>query len=434
MIGPHSLPMRIAYLLFCAGLILSFVAVDWLVGSMPVRSIFFLASLMTALLASQSLIIDIIQRYKTAVAVIVITAILGVLVSLGNGADIKPLLRQIIEIHVQAVVVLGVVGLLLDCFGLRCIIYTFLATWMFSVGFAILQSLDVDFGWNARALLGNLMNDPPITRAFYDAKLRATGLSFSPVHLATQTCLAFAAFCLLRFCQTGGEIFRRWDWPLLLAIIAAIIVCVSSGNRSPIVGFLIFFALYAVKVAARQAIVMLPLIIIGLVVAPNVLSVLDDAGIRVASTDDGSAIGRAALYYFGLLLFSENPLGYGLLFDSRNFANQFAHAIIHMDNAEIISTFSLHNYYLQMLNKYGIFVLAVIPLLIPFRRTEWLGWFCFLPYLIHVSFHNDGPLSSDFLFWIVLPLCVSTMQAIANRQGNPKLLPSTARTMQATTL
>ena len=392
------LGLLFALALFALGIMTSIFAVNLYIAAVPMRALLILASLAVAVLSSWQDLWMALRHCKKLLAVIAAVMMLGIFVSLLNGAAPAMMLKQIIEIHLQAVVGLILAALLIEHFGPQAIVEIFLLAWAFSAIIAIAQASGFEPAWQLRAWLGDLMNDPAITKAFYSEQKRALGLSFTPVHLASQTCLAFAAFFAHRYFVTSGAILNRLDGPLIITALIMILVCIASGNRSPLLGFAVFLALYIIIVSPRLMLIFAPVILLASAGAVELFSVLGDSGARIASTSDGSATGRLTLSLYGLRLFLDQPWGYGLLFESTNLSGAYSQFVAGMENPAVIKHFALHNYFLQMLNKYGILLLFLIPLLIPRSKAVLTGWFAFLPYIIHITFHNEGPLTSDFMF------------------------------------
>jgi len=393
-----------AAIIFAAGLLLSLAAVNLTISGMPIRAILVALALLMLILIDPAAAVRVLADNIKLVMIILISALIGIVVSLFNKADIVSSAIQLVEIQLQAIIGLLTATMLVDRFGTSSSVKLFLSIWLIGALFAMGQAAGIDIAWQVRSWIGDWMSDPPITRAFYDQRQRAVGLSFTPVHLATQTCLAFAALFAWRYRCSSGKMSENIDWPLLAGLSFAAMVCIISGNRSPLLGFAAFLAIYLLIAGGRWRPVLVPLFLIAIMSIPLLQSLGQVLDLRIASSSDGSAIGRSTLWSFGMHLIAERPLGYGLLFSSTEHAAGFSHLAIHMDNSDIIRHFSLHNYYLLVSNKYGLLLLFLVPWLLPRNRTQLAGWLGFVPYLIHIAFHNDGPLNSDFLIWFLLPL------------------------------
>lgn len=409
MVSSASAPARppgslLALLLFTIGLLLSICAVRLAVAGLPLRVLFMTACLgLVALIAPHELV-EGARRMRKAILVVTLFALLGAIVSVVNGTGSGIIVQQIVEIHVQGVIGLVLAAALVSLVGPKPVMIAFVASWGLSGVFAIGQALGLNVAWVARAMIGGLMHDPPVTQIAYKTRYRALGLSYSPVHLATQACLAFAALYAYRLYATAGEAMRRIDWPIVGGIAMVMLVCIASGNRSPLLGCVVFAAFYAWKVAPRLFTLMIPVALLMGIAAVPIMSTLETANVRVVSTEDGSAEGRATQRYYGMRLLSDRPLGYGLAFESTDYWAPYADEVIYMSNPMTIRNFALHNYFLMMLNKYGVMVLALVLLIVPRSRSEAYCWAGFVPYGVHIFYHNDGPLQGDFFIWYLLPL------------------------------
>jgi len=182
------------------------------------------------------------------------------------------------------------------------------------------------------------------------------------------------------------------------------VACLASGNRSPLLGVLAFGYIY---LACVSPILFLLACAAAIIAVPS-FGVLQDhlisAGIRVAETDDGSAQGRGTLASYGVRLFLARPVGYGLGFSSTDYWADYWQYIQYSANSQAVKNYALHNYFLLTLNKYGVAAVLGVLILIPRSRRDWITLLAFIPYIFHIAFHNDGPLSADFLIWYIIPL------------------------------
>jgi hypothetical protein len=388
--------------LFALTVLLSIAAVKITIGPVPVRLLILIASSFCLLLADAETLTDSIRRSRWLILVVALTGLLGIVVSLLAGAPPADLMRQLLEIHVQSIFNAVVAYALILRFGIARPFYCFLAAFALSAVVAVGQALQIDAAWAARAAIGGLMRDDPLTQHWYLSRERALGLSFSPVHFGTQSCLAFAAVVLMRFGSADFS-FDRIDRKLVAAMLVLIALNALTGNRSPLLGMVVFLAVYGLVVAPRIVLIALPVALTAALVLPILMESLSQVGVRVAETEDGSAAGRATLRAFGLFLLQQRPIGYGLTFESTDYWSSFAHRASYMDSWLAIRQYALHNYFLNVLNKYGILLLMVLPMIAPRNKRQLAMWFAFLPYIIHIYYHNDGPLLADFMIFFLLP-------------------------------
>lgn len=395
---------RLLLLLFCTNIALIICLVKWQVASVPVRALFALACLGLIMVYRWEVFVRALANHRIKFTIIGLVAIFGVVSSALANESPTTILRQILEIHVQAFVALALGASMVAIWGVRPVMMVLVGCVLVSAAIGVLQFLGFSPAWELRAVLGGFQGDPPTTTRWYTKDFRALGLSFSPVILATQASLAFIAYWACRLHQTRGRSMYRVDYAVLVALFLFVFVSLSSGNRSPILGAVIFFAAYA---ASRDHKFLLLTVSAALICAPfviHVLGVLGETELRVARTGDGSSLGRFTLAQYGLQLFLDRPIGYGLGFDPRELWPAYWKDLQHMANPEAIQKHALHNYYLNALNEYGLPIVFVgIFTLYKFAK-DWRVLLPFLIYMVHIYFHNEGPLQADILIWYVLPL------------------------------
>ena len=392
----------LALALFAVTVLLSINAVKLGIGPIPIRFMTLIVSGACLALADAERFGDAIKRSRKLIAIVASLALLGIVVSLIAAAPPADFLRQVVEIHIQAIIGAVVAYALMLRFGITAVLVCFLGSYAVSAVVAIGQALQIDAAWGARAAIGRLMKDVPLTQELYIRRERALGLSFSPVHFGTQTCHALTAVLFIRFNRNGLNL-RQPDWTLVAAGILFMTLVTVTGNRSPLLGMLIFFTLYGFIVAPRLMVVGLPMALLAAVALPILMDNLSQAGVRVAETEDGSAAGRSTLRAFGLYLIGERPIGYGLTFNSLDYWPSFMHRAIYLDHSLAFREWPVHNYYLNVLAKYGVLILFVVPFIFPRDRLQWSLWFSFVPYIVHIFYHNEGPMQGDFMIFFLLP-------------------------------
>jgi len=391
--------------LFALNLFLSIAMTGWGVASIPVRTVVVFAILGLLVMFTLPLVREAVSRNWMPLLIIGYFAVLVALVSTVAGTDPGTTIRQIIEIHVQAAIGLVVGYCLVRLCGPRAVGVTFVAMVGVSLFFAVLQFLHIGIGWAVFDFFGRFEKRAVSDDEFYDIHERAMGLSYSPVLFGEQLCLSFAIVLALLVLRDGDlRMFRRFDWRVFAAAIVLAFGCLVSGNRSPLLGLMAFMLLYTLVV---RPVVGIAAIVALAGVMPLLQNFLDRpaaTGLRIAKTDNSSSEGRGVLTAYGLQLFFSNPLGYGVAFDSTNYWQYYWSEFRDFENAGAIAQHALHNYYLMILNKTGIFSLVVLPFI------GWIMWkrryaaMLLVPYLIHINYHNDGPLQGDFMFFYILPI------------------------------
>jgi hypothetical protein len=378
-------------------------------GGVPVRSLLALLLFVLLWAARPKLVGRGVWAVREPLLVIAYAAFVGAAVSVLNHVPLSVTARQLMEIHGQAALGVLTGHALLEVLGARRLVLAFSAVVGVSSAVALMQAGGLDPAWRLRDALQHLQTYD-LENVFLAGRLRAMGLSFSPVHLGTQLCLAFAAFYCLRLTRDGAERAGKLSRPVAGAVAAAVLVAIVSGNRSPILGFAAFVATAVVYGRpARSALLtvfLLPALALAYWYADFVMDLLANSGMRAFRVGDKSSEGREVLRAFGLMLFTNQPFGYGLAFSSTDHVKDYWSELAGFANAETVWGNAIHNYYLNILHKYGALILplAAYVALALWRHTPLL--LAILPYAVHIYFHNDGPLQSDFLIWYFVPLAI----------------------------
>jgi hypothetical protein len=411
-----NLPAGVAILLFLVMITLSIGAVRLLVGGFPVRTLVALALFVFLILGDPQAPQRVLREHPRAILAITFFAVLGFFVSLANDFSIGGTVQQIIEIHVQALIGLVIGNSLIRRCGLGALVGVFAVIVLVSIGVATAQFLHFEPAWSLRKWLGVLQHDGPITKIYYTVRDRTMGVSFSPVHLGTQSCLAFAAYFL--YLNRDPRFLSRLRVEVIAALFVVAIACLVSGNRSPLLGVIAFTYIYLAVVNRALFLAAAAAGIFALSSFTLLQGLLLEAGLRVAETDDGSAQGRSVLAAYGVRLLMDRPFGYGLGFDSTEYWADYWQYLYYYANSDAIREHALHNYFLQVLNKYGVGAIIAVPLIIPRSRQDLLMWMAFVPYLFHIAFHNDGPLQGDFLIWYLLPVGLAIAARTSSSHGD----------------
>jgi hypothetical protein len=108
------------------------------------------------------------------------------------------------------------------------------------------------------------------------------------------------------------------------------------------------------------------------------------------------------LFTYGILLFMDNPLGYGYAFTPTDHWTRFWQYLAYDANPTGVTVADLHNYPLSMLNTYGLGIVLTTPLVIALMKRAQRSVIFFIPYIVHIMFHNSGPFWNDIPFWFVI--------------------------------
>ncbi|WP_221794533.1 O-antigen ligase family protein [Aquisediminimonas sediminicola] len=414
----HGTFSRAVLWLYGLSLLLSLNAIKLSIGPLPLRSIALIGSAGLLLLGDLPILVRSFKETFKLSATVIAFAFLGLAATIITGDDMRAALGQFAEIHIQTLLIILTTFAIALKFGIRPLLKAYMLAFTISAIFALAQSLGIEAAWQARLMVGHISGDPVAVLDIIQRRERALGLSYSPVVFANEACTAFAAACYLRLVSRpkGGSLFD----PAIFGLIAMLIViCAATGNRSPLLGLAVFIPLYVAQHAARGLLVLVPLAMLAALGAGPMLDTLADAGLRVAQTEDGSSQHREVLRNFGLLLVGDNPFGYGLDFDSTQHWQKYAEQSIYANGSDSIRIWPIHNYYLNILAKYGAIAILFIPLIIPRAMNSIRIFSYFIPYLVHIFYHNAGPLSGDALIFVAITsgyfIARYAEQPIANR-------------------
>jgi hypothetical protein len=344
------------------------------------------------------------KAFRTYLPLILLAAgfaVLGIFTSAVNAAPVAVIVQIVMEVHLQIMVIILVAGMLAEICGARLSMFAIVAVIGISALFALLQMFDVDRAWAIRASLGPFAKEelhPTITDR------RPTGLSYSPIQLSTQLCLAFGAFAAVRWAERVQKFGpRAADPAVLIALVALLAGSIAAATRSPILGGAIFLGVYLA--VSRNSWLPLALLFGGALAYfawPLVMGLLESEAPRILRTDDKSAAARTVFAYYGVRLFLDNPIGYGFGFAPSELWAPYWPELYMMRGARGTQEHMLHNYVLSMINIYGVGILLLAPLAIKLLRRTSVYFIFFIPYAVHILFHNSGPYFSDTIIWFVI--------------------------------
>lgn len=391
--------------------------ISWKIAGVPVRGLLTAGMLGLIFLIYPVRLRETITRFAPALWMAGVLAVLGSFVSFANGETIEEVFKAVSEVHVQIAITVLTLVVLAEIAGMKATAWVFVAVVGGSALIALMQLVDIDAAWQLRETLGRLQREDPLELSLL-LRGRPVGVAYSPIQFSNHVCLAFAVFAAAR-----EQEYRRLkgapsaDLAILVALALLCLAAFVSGTRSPILGAALFFLVYAVRRPGSWLAFMIMLGGVAVVlVGPMLLDAFQTAQPRIVRTDDNSATGRSSLIAMGLLLFADNPLGYGFGFDPTEHWTKFWQELYTMDNPSVLKDTQLHNYVLNMLNTYGIGLLLAVPLAAHLLlRTRHVIIF-FIPYIIHIMFHNFGPYWNDTPFWFTVAALAAPL---LGRDGTP---------------
>ncbi|MGZ2411650.1 O-antigen ligase/polysaccharide polymerase Wzy-like membrane protein [Sphingomonas sp. F9_3S_D5_B_2] len=388
----------------------------WKVAGFPDRGILAIVILGTLCLLCFDRTAAAYYRNKLLLGIVAGLAVVGIFVSLANGGDPAEIASQLMQVHLQTAVTIMVAATLASIAGPKPCIYVIVAVIGASGIVAVLQVLGVHQGWTWREALGSIVTDDQ--DAFDKAAARRPmGLSYSPIQLSTQLCLAFAAYTAwLDKSKRKPGTAPYADPAVVIALLVFLAVCVASGTRSPILGGGVFFALYSLT---RRGSWLPVLVVLGggfLYFAwPMVIALFEKTQPRMLTVTDNSADGHVTLAYYGLLLIRDNPLGYGLTFKPFEHWAQYWSVLYTMPSPGGTQSKQLHDYVLNMLTTYGIGLLLFVPWTVKLLAQARASLLFFVPYIIQILFHNSGPFWGDAIIWFVIAAVAAQETQAATR-------------------
>jgi len=370
-------------------------------AGMPLRGLLAIGLLGLMVVAYPGVAQKALRSYFPLMALAAGFAALGIFTSVANRAPLDVIVEIVIEVHLQILVIILVAGILAEICGARLAMLAIVGVIGASAVFAVLQMLHVDAAWDFRRALGPLSKEE-LRPSVVDR--RPPGLSYSPIQLSTQLCLAFGVFAAVRWAERVRTVGKKAADPaVILALLVLAAGSIATATRSPILGGLIFLGVYL----AMRRNSWLPMAIVGTVAValfawPTPLDFVESNAPRVLRSDDNSAAARYVFIYYGLRLFADNPLGYGFGFQPADLWAAYWPDLYMMRGSRGTQENMLHNYPLSMLNIYGIGILLLAPLIFSSLRRAGPYLIFFIPYAVHIMFHNSGPFFSDTLIWFVI--------------------------------
>lgn len=407
----RATPSAISVLLFAAILVsfaLDIFLVTPAVAGIPIRFIFSAALFLVLAGAYSRLLLRAVSGARWALLIILYLGVAGSLIAVfRDGASVIP--AELVGNHIQGILIMLMVAMATIQLGGRSITYALAVVIGISCVFSLLQWAGIQPAFDVRSVLSGANGSNELdSAATID---RAPGLSFSTIYLVQQCCLLFAAGLFVssqrgtyvrRRSPIGGSWLAIFGWGSLI-----VLVSFTGGNRSPILGLIIFGAILLSVRDRRMLFITIPIIIGAYFLIDPARELLASAGYRLGETGDKSSSARAPLITYGLRLLAANPLGYGLGFDSKALVGlvQTSDLKIILNRQHMVMLLEekdLHNYWLTMANIYGVFVIPAAIYVARYLFTEFRVVLLFVPYLVHITFHNAGPLANDYMVWVPL--------------------------------
>ncbi len=317
--------------------------------------------------------------------------IIGVILTYLHQGDLGSTLDGLTSNIVQPYLILFSTLMLINIIGLRMVAWLSLSGAALSALVALLQFANIEIGWRLREIMGEIQNEPAEIQSYVASRGRALGLSLSPIVFSYHIISAYLALNVMyRFGQIRPLFYYGSFFMVLVAFLA-------NGTRSAILAILASEILMQLR--KGKLLSLLPVAAIAAIGAA-VYFYAEATGSRIVQTEDASALGRIALYNYGLRLAADNPFGLGWGFDPGGYAWLYWEHLSEFVNADGVFRLGLHNAYLNFFLVYGLagtLVAAIVLMYDP--RFVFISSLYLFAYIVHIFVHNNGLFIGDYFFW-----------------------------------
>lgn len=393
---------QILFIQFITFLLLSFYSPKLSFAGLPIRSILIIViflQIIPFVLKVQS------NKIITKISVIfILFFVISIVTEIyyAGSINIKDSFRFVIQTYIVLIVYLYF--FFDEKYKLK-VINSFILISFISSLVALLQYVGIDFFYQLRYIIGGF---PENQKILYLNTYRPPGLSLFALHLAYQNLIGIF-LTVYMYNLKINKIYLYIGFFLLFIIII-------TGTRSPIIGLLFSLVLIIIlnfhKVKITPVGLLYTFIVIFFIF--TLIFYIDSDELRVTRFDNKSATDKLPLLLYGLQLFLDNPLGYGLSFDTTSIASNYFVFINTLGlNFYAIENLALHNSYINILVCYGIFgfilYLYFLYTIFNLRLHPSLKYFkiLFLAYFVNILVHNAGIFYGDLFCLIIFSLLIS---------------------------
>jgi hypothetical protein len=316
---------------------------------------------------------------------------IGTIVTYLQQSDLVSTLDGLTSNILQPYLILFSTMMLIEIIGLRPVAWLSLSGAAFSGLVALLQFGNIEIAWRLREILSDIQHEPAEIQNYVASRSRALGLSLSPIVFSYQI---ISAYLTLNVMYRFGELRRSFYYGSFFLIL---ITLLANGTRSALLAIFASETLMQLRKGRLRS-----LLYIGAIgaIATAVYLYANVTGSRVAATEDASALGRIALYDYGLRLIADHPFGLGWGFDPGGYAWLYWEHLSDFVNADGVFRLGLHDAYLNFFLVYGLtgtLVAAIVLIYDP--RFVFVSAFYLFAYILHALFHNNGLFIGDYFFW-----------------------------------
>jgi hypothetical protein len=320
----------------------------------------------------------------------------GIFTSFFSGTSVSEIFNLLLSNVAQQFLILTVTYVICVKIGFKFTAWAFLSLTLFTGTVGVLQALDVQPAWTLFETLAQIQSVPTefINRA--STADRPKGVSLTPILLSYHLVVGYLVANLM---YRYGVISSKTYYILFIAIF---LMVVANATRSAILGIIIhelFFRVVSLNKKSLFWILILSLLCVG------IFLFLQSIGSRIVQFDDASAVGRFALYKFGMLIAIDHPFGLGWGFDANELAWRYWEHIAGAEKSNAIFRIELHNAFLNFIITYGVLGLVLSFMFFVFRFGETLLIIISsIAYLVHAFFHNDFAFLGEVYYFFFLAL------------------------------
>lgn len=363
---------------------------------LPVKDILMLVLFGLLFIAYNRTVVRFLNCHMSVLVLFAALAITGILVTISNGRPANEVFNSFLSTIVQPFLVLSCTYVLTQLSGIRFTAGVFIGMALLTGVVAILQFAGIHPAWAIRQAIARIQSEPRHIQAIIGAEGRPMGLSLTPIVFSYHIASAYVAASLLhRFGYLRDGLYMA----LAVALLAA---AAANATRSLVIGIILHEIFHRFMKLNLKSLIWLAVIA---AVAMTGYSFLQTSSSRVVSFDDASALGRIALYKYGLLLARDNPMGLGWGFDPTELAWLYWENFAGAAKAASVFHLKLHNAFINFFLTYGTLGLLVIAFAFYINMKKFLLVIAtFAAYFVHAMFHNNLAFLGDFYFWYAFGL------------------------------
>ena len=373
--------------------VLCYTALIKLTIGFPVRTL--LVSFLFILLALtyRREVLRVVAVHSLTMLIFIGVSLTGIFLTVISGRGLSLTFHSTLSNVIQPFLIFTTTYVMIRLIGARFVAAVFIGSALLTGGVALLQYLGIDTAWQIRDWLGEFQSVPAELELREQDLNRPKGISLTPIIFSYHIASAYVlSYILYRERLLPG-------WGYLFLVIAMLAASVANGTRSLVLAILVFEIVTNVSRFQLRSLLWAFALCSSTVVG---YLWLQAEGSRVTSIEDTSALGRLALFVFGLRLAADHPLGLGWGFEPGEFAWLYWEHISSFVNSEGVYRLGIHNAFINFFLNYGVFGILAVALVAIIKPRKFASFlFCFSAYFFHSLFHNNGLFLGEYYFWFV---------------------------------